>query len=430
MAHTVDHLSPCRISITATVDAARTAAERERITAAIARTAVIDGFRRGKAPRALVERRYATTIQEDLEDALLRLVWNEVVATNALRPAGPFEVKEARLEPEGSFHVTGEAEVFPRLEVEPLSGFTPPPFDINPTAEEVAAQLEKLRGQQAAWEPADDQPASDGLLVEAEIFGEFPDGGGEPFHSEGTLFQVGEGEVHPEIEAAVRGHRAGEEVTAEKVLGEEAGAARAGARIAYRIVIKGVRRKRLPDLDDGFAASLGVQGGMEALTAEIRRAVTAEKVRERRRVWQSALVAHLTGGRTVDLPPALVKEETVREVRRFARTLAERGVDLERAPIEWPRVEMEMRRMVEERLRRELVLDAAAERLGISVDDAELDRELQRQATAMGIPFAEFKGNLAKQGGLDEIRAILRREKVLRAALPETEAASDLPEGG
>lgn len=430
MAHTVERLSPCRVSITASIDAERTAAEREQVTAAIARTAVIDGFRRGKAPRALVERRFAAEIQEKLEDALLRVAWQEVRESAVLRPAGPLEVKHAHVEAGGGFHMSGEVEVFPEVEVSPLAGFTPPPFDIEPTPEEIEGQLQALRERQAAWAPVPDEPVSQGLLVEAEIFGEFPDGGGEPFHSERTLFRVGEGEVHPEIEAAVVGHGVGEEVAAEKVLEEEAGAERAGKRIAYRIVIKSLRRKQVPDLDDAFVASLGIEGGVAQLSSRVRERLLRDKVRQRREVWQAALVEHLLGGRTVELPPQLVKEETREEVLRFARTLAESGVDLDKAAIEWPRVEADMQRRVEERMRRELVLDAAAAALGLTVADAEVDAEVERQARTLGVPFAELRGNLAKKGGLEGIRSILRREKVLRAALPEAEAATDLPEGG
>ncbi len=430
MAHTVERISPCRVDIEASVDEARTAAERERVTATFVRKAALPGFRRGKAPRNLVERRFASEIEEELQEALLRLAWREVLDTNPFRPAGPLEVKEARVDVEGSFHLRGEVEVFPEIQVEPVTGFTPPPFEVMPTPEEVEEQLLALRQRQAVWEPVEHEPVSDGLLVEAEIFGEFPDGGGEPFHQERTLFKLGASEVYPEIEAAVRGHVVGDEVTALKVLGEEVGPEKMGKRVAYRIVIKGLRRQRVPELDDAFVASLGVDGGVEALQRQVARRLVAEKVRQRREVWQQALVTHLLGGRTVALPPRLVEEETQEEVVRFARTLAEGGVDLDKADIDWRRVREEMQQRVEARMRRELVLDAAADALEIAVADSEVDEEVQRQARALGVPFAELKGNLARKGGLAGIRGILRREKVLRAVLPELDTIpADLPKG-
>ncbi len=429
MAHTVERLSPCRVGITATVDAEQAAAERERVTSAWVRKATIDGFRRGKAPRSLVERRFAKEIGEELEEALLRAVWQEVRASSALRPAGPLEVQEARLEPDGGFHVRGQVEVYPEVVVEPLAGFSPPPFEVEPTEEEVQAQLAELQERQAAWEPVSGETAREGLLVEAEIFGEFPDGGGEPFHEERSLFRLGGGEVHPEIETAVLGRSVGEEVTAERRLGGEAGPGLEGKSIAYRIIIKGLRRKRIPELDDAFAASLGVENGVEALRQQVRARLRRGKLQQRLEALRDALVAHLMGGRSLELPARLVEEETHGEVVRFARSLAEAGVDVERAELDWRRIEAETRARVERRMRSELVLDAAAEALGVQVEDAEVDAQVAREAKALGVPFAELRGNLAKRGGLERIRTVLRQEKVLRLALPGLEGEAGRAEG-
>lgn len=419
MAHKVERISPCRVGITASVDAERTAAERDRITSLYVRKAAVAGFRRGKAPRPLVERRFGKEIEDDLQEELLHVVWRETREENAFRPAGPLEVREARFSPDGAFNVSAELDVFPEVTVRDLAGFTPPVVDLEPTPEEVGAKLAELRERQAAWEPAEGEVVADGLLVETEVHGEFPDGGGEPFDEERSLFRVGAGEVHPEIEAAVMGRSVGDEVTAEKVLGEEVGAERAGKRIAYRIVIRGLRRKRLPELDDAFASSFGVAGGLDGLREQIRQRLRIGKLRQRRESWRSALIDHLSGNAPLELPERLLQEETREEMMRFARTLAETGVDLNKAAIDWQRVEADMRVRVEGRMRGELVLDAAADAMGVVVEDGEVDAEVERQARAMGVPFAELKGNLAKKDGLEKVRAILRREKVLDTALPE-----------
>lgn len=433
MANKVERISPCRVGITASVDAERTAAERDRVTSVYARKAAVDGFRRGKAPRSLVERRFAKEIEDDLQEELLHVVWHEAREANSFRPAGPLEVREAQFAPDGAFNVSGELDVYPDVVVQPVSGFVPPAFDLEPAADEVEAQLAELRERQVAWEPVEGEVVADGMLVESEVFGDFPDGGGEAFHEERSLFRVGGGEVHPEIEAAVLGHSVGDEVVTEKVLGEDAGPERAGKRISYRIIVKSLRRKRLPELDDAFASSFGVTGGLPVLREQILQRLRIGKLRQRREAWRGALIGHLKGDAAVELPARLVEEETREEVMRFARTLAESGVDLDKASIDWRRVESDMQSRVEGRMRGELVLDAAADMMALSVEDAEVDAEVERQARAIGVPFAELKGNLAKKDGLDKVRAILRREKVLDTALPPLAlgaAAAPDPEGG
>ncbi len=129
-----------------------------------------------------------------------------------------------------------------------------------------------------------------------------------------------------------------------------------------------------------------------------------------------------------------MQQETREEMVRFVRALAESGVNVEKAEFDWTKLEADVRPRVEGRLRGELVLDTTAEALSIVVTDDEVDREVERQARALGLPFAELKGNLAKKDGLEQIRAILRREKVIdeafrRAGVIEAGAGKATPGG-
>jgi trigger factor len=280
-----------------------------------------------------------------------------------------------------------------------------------PTAEEIDRAAEQLRERQASWEPVEGEPVGAGMLVEAEVHGSYQDGDGEPFHEERSLFAIGSNEVFPEIEAAVSGRAVGDRVTAERVIGDEAPEDRRGKRIAYEIVINGLRRKRLPELDDAFAASMGVEGGVAVFKEKVEERIRQQKREQRREIWRDALVTHLAGGATLDLPESVVAEDTRKELIDFARALAARGIDPEQAKVDWSKLEPEMRQRVERRLRTELLLDALAEKSGIEVPTAEVDREVEIQARQLKVPFAELRGNLAKSGGLDRIRAILRRER-------------------
>ena len=427
MSYEIERTGACRVLLTATIAAAEVTSEREHVMKGFLRQARIDGFRPGKAPRGVVERRFAAEIKDDLQEHLFRHTWDDVRREAKLRPAGPFEVKKAEWRDDGSFALAGEFDVYPEVTLTPLDGFAPPPFELAPTDEEVDRALGELRERQAAWEPVEGEPVGEGMLVETEVHGEFPEGGGEPFHEERSLFQVGRNEVFPEIEAAVTGRTVGDEVTAERILGEEAGEEKHGKRVAYRVVIKSLRRKRLPEADDAFAHSLGVAEGIEKLRATLALRIGFDKTRQRRDVWRDAMVRHLGGDRPLELPEELVREETRDDVMKFADSLQRRGLDLEKAEIDWSKVEQDMRKRVEARLRAELVLDTLADERGISIDDATVDHEVERQAQQLGVPFAELKGNLAKRNGLERLRAILRREHLVDEVLrPYTgEGAND-----
>jgi trigger factor len=417
MSYEIERATPCRIVLTATVGSGDVREEREHVVAAFVRAARIDGFRKGKAPRPLVERRFANEIREELEEHLTRRAWDEVRREEKLRVASSLGIRESGWLEGDEFRVKGEFDVYPDVALVPLDGFAPPAVDLEPTAEELEGAMLQLRERQAAWEPVEGEPAGDGMLVEAEVHGEFPDGGGEPFREERSLFQLGQDEVYPEIEAAVRGRNVGEEVAAERTIGEEGGEERSGKRASYRVLIKSLRRKRLPEVDDAFAKSVGVEEGTAALRARLSERLRAQKAERRRDAWREALVTHLAGGKVLDLPEAPVREETRRELVEFAQTLASRGIDPERAKVDWEKVEADVRLRVEHRLRGEVLLDALADHFAIEVTAAEIDHEVEHQAARIGVPFAELRGNLAKSDGLRRVGAVLRRERAVDEVL-------------
>ncbi len=417
MAYTIERPSPCRVVVNGAIAPAQVQEERAHILASVMRRAVVPGFRRGKAPRAMVERRYADDIRQEIEEHVLRHTWQEVREAEKLRPATPFGVREVTWKDDGSLELSGEFEVYPEVELPTLDGFVPPPFDLAPAAEEIDRALEALRDRQATWEPLEDAAAEDGMLVEAEVWGSFPGGEREPFHDERSLFVLGAGEVFPELEAAVRGLKPGEEGSAEREVHEGEGESHHHLQVSYRVAVKSVRRKRLPELDDDLATSLGLEGGMAALRERVEADLRQQKLRARLEQWREALLVHLAQGRALDLPETPVDEETRKEVLDFAHSLAQRGIDPEKAALDWNKVREELRSRVETRMRAELLLDALANALELTVSDAEVNREVQRQAARMGVPFAELRGNLSKSGGLGRVAAIMRREKAVEQAL-------------
>jgi trigger factor len=421
----VERTAPCRVEFSATVPSDEAVGEREKVVTSYLRRATLPGFRKGKAPRPMVERRYAEQIEEDLQERLLHQAWREAGEKKSFRPASDRIVIDGSWQDNGAYEVKGEVEVYPEVELPSLDVFTPPEFDLTPSDDEVQQQLDRLRDRQGVWEPVGEtEVAAEDLLVEAEVHGDFPDGGGEPFHEERSLFRVGAGEVYPEIEAAVRGKAVGDEVTVERELGEEAGEERIGKRVVYRVTVKGLRRKKVPPADDEFARSLGIEDGLEALREKILAQLRLDKAHLRRDMWRAALVRHLAGDSTLVLPETVVVEETRKELIKLAQSLVGQGLDPNKPDVDWKQAETDLRGHVEERLRAELLLDALAEREGVEVGDDELTAELERQAARMQIPYAELRGNLAKSGGVERVRAVLRRERAVDEVLARAEPAT------
>ena len=131
MCYEIERATPCRVVLKAIIGPEEVRAEREHVLEDWARAARIDGFRKGKAPRSLVERRFADSIREDLEEHLTRKVWDLARREEKLKPASPLGIRESKWLESGEFHVDAEFEVYPAFELPNMDSFAPPPFEMG-----------------------------------------------------------------------------------------------------------------------------------------------------------------------------------------------------------------------------------------------------------------------------------------------------------
>lgn len=398
------------IEVTAHADSETVEAERLQILHNVRRSARVPGFRPGKAPLSVIRTRFGDAVQSELEEHLSKHLWQEVLdGEEGLEPLTPLQVKSAVFKDDGSFAIDAELEVRPRYDLTPIDNLTLPEIAISVTDGEVEQELEKLRKEQAAWEPVDDQSAEDGMLVEMDLHGEYVDGDGEPFSSEGVRFELGEEGIFAEIQKALQGAKAGQEVTAERRFpDDDQDQERAGKAVRYRIDVLSLKRRILPDLDDDFAAGFGFDG-LEALTGRARDAILARKNSERRSSWRRALLDQLEEGIDQNqLPPTLVRRDLREEMERYAYAMAMQGKDPRSEDNDWQRISAELEPQVRRKVLDSLVLEQLGEEWATEVPEDEVNSFLQEDARRRGVPVAEHTANLEKEGRLDEIRHAAR----------------------
>ncbi|MCP4900344.1 MAG: trigger factor [bacterium] len=384
--------------------------ERNRIVEAFRRRAQIPGFRNGRAPLHIIRTRFASEIQEELVEHLAGNLWSEVMtAENDLQPITPPKLTNSAVEEDGVFRLTAEVEVRPNYDLPDLEGFALPEVEMVVSAAEVEAEFDKLRDEQASWEPADDAQAEDGMLVEADLVGEPLEGDEEPFHEDDARFLLGGDGIPAELNEALQGARVGDEKSAQKRFAEDdPDNDRAGRTVNYTVKIKSLKRKVLPDLDDELAKAIGVDS-LDEVRERIEAALLQNKKVERRSTWRRALLDHLqTGADPVDLPNSLVQAAIHEDVNRFAYTLAMRGMAPDADSLDWQELSAKLEPQSRARVLDSLVLEQVADELEISVPEDEVDRYVNEEAMRMGKPPAEHKANLATENRLDELRHAAR----------------------
>jgi trigger factor len=387
---TVEHLPQSTVRLDIAADPEEFDAALERAFLRISQQVQVPGFRPGRAPRALVERRVGRElIVAEAQRELMDRLYREALQQHRLTPVAEPEVEIYQDEPL-AFRV--EVQVYPQVDLDGYRDIRVEPREVEVTEEEIDQVIEGLRRSRAVWKTPDEprQPRDgDQVIVDIEAYE-----GEQPFQEplRQATFVLGESNLFAEIDQAIRSLRPGESAEFDISFAEEderVSPELRGKTLHYRVTVHEVKEAELPEVNDEFAQSLGV-ATLSELRDRVRRDLLREKAQAARAEVLEQAVQRLLEVATVELPPALVERQVAADVERLREQLRQRGSSLE----EYLRFQgktleefkEELRPQAEARLRRYLVLEAFAEAEGIAVSEEELVAEIERLALASGSP--------------------------------------------
>jgi len=174
-----------------------------------------------------------------------------------LRPLTDPEIRDLEFSEDGGFRFTAELEVRPHYELPEIGPLELPPMSLEVSAAEIDGELVKVAEEQSVWEPAEGANAADGMLIEVDLEGKVEDSEEEPYSEKDASFVLGSDRVPPEINEALQGAAVGDSRTASKTLPEDLeDPAKAGKTVRYEIVVKGLKKKVVPEIDDEIAVEI------------------------------------------------------------------------------------------------------------------------------------------------------------------------------
>jgi trigger factor len=413
----MEEVGPCRLQLKVEVPAPAVEAEEQRVTQEYAKRARIPGFRKGKVPTAMVKRHFGEEIQRDLVERLIPRYWRQAEAEKSLQPLGPPSVTEVRHESGAPLAFTAVVEVRPAIELRNYRDFALPEPAGEPTAEEIRALVDQLRQSHADWRPVE-RAAAAGDRVQVQVRERKP--GEEPAEPQSAEVEIGSPRVWEELSLAVTGLAAGQSGEFTRTLGEGETAREA----TFDVRVEEVREARLPEPDDAFAKHFGDFESFAAFEDDVARRLLQSKREEARDRRERALLDQLTERHPMTLPDGVVRHETEALLREYAEGLARRGVDLEKAEIDWQKIGEEAKPHAERRVQARLLLDAVADAEKIDVGAEEFEQALAVLARVQGMSTGALRQRLDEAGELAGFRARMRREKTVRYLLGESEPAA------
>src|SRR5881398_2837881 len=402
---------PGAASLAVTVPVEQVREAEARATSAYQQRARLPGFRKGKAPAALVKKQFADDIRQQALEDLIRESWKAALAQEggALKPVADPHVHNLKWDVGAGGPVTFEfhVEVKPEIGLERIGKFHLKRTVPKVTEEQVLAQLTTLREQKAPWVPvAGEKPALKDLVQGTIATRE----GDEVKDPQPYQLVLGEGRAIPEVEERIMGMLPGETIDATvRFPSDFPEEAKRGQPRDIRITLHEVKRQQLPELDDAFAREVGDFESLEALRKVVREDLEKEAEREADAQVRRDLIEQIVQANRVAAPRPLVE----RALAVYAQAY---GIPEDR----WPDFAQEFRPVAEAQVRRDLILDWVVEHHGLRATEAELEQKLQEIATRRGTPVAEVRATLEKAKRLRDLERGLTEEKVFTFLLSQT----------
>ncbi|RLM11549.1 trigger factor [Gibbsiella quercinecans] len=413
-----------RLSITVPADVISQAVKKELNNAA--KNVRIDGFRKGKVPMNIVERRYGASVRQDVLGDLMQRNFVDAIIKEKVNPAGapnyqPGEYKEGE-----DFTFTVEFEVYPEVELKGLETIEveKPVVDVNDA--DVDAMLETLRKQQASWKETDRAVAAeDRVTVDftGAIDGEEFEGG----KAADFVLAMGQGRMIPGFEEGLVGHKAGEEFTIDVSFPEDYHAENLKGKAAkFAIVLKKVEERELPELTEEFIKRFGVaDGSLDGLRAEVRKNMERELKGAVRNRIKTQAIDGLIAANEIDVPAALVDGE----IDVLRRQAAQRFGGNEQQALELPR------ELFEEQAKRRVVVGLLLSEV-ISSHELKADEDrvkvlIEEMASAYEDPSEVIEFYSKNKELMNNMRNVALEEQAVEALLAKakvTEKATTFSE--
>ncbi len=402
--------SQIRRTLEIAVPAAEVAEATERAVAGLQKKVHLRGFRPGKAPASLIQRLYADEIRREVLNALVPKHLFKRAEEEGLVIVGSPEIRDVHFQPGEPLRFTAEFEIQPTIELGQYKGLRITYQEPEVSDQDVAAQLERLRVEKAELVTVEPRPLTGGDIALVAI--ESVTGADPPIRQEDLSLEIGGEDTLPAFTENLIGLSPGEEKEFDVHYPEDYGRPRlAGKTVRFRVRVKAVRRRELPELNDEFAKDLGDYMNLEELREALRRSILLERQAEARREAEQRLVEKLVQMHDFPVPEAYVERQLELEAARSMQLMESQGLDP--AKLDWKKfVESRRDRAVRD-VKASLILDRIADREGIYATQDEVDREVQRIARQERQPVAAVRMRLEKEDGLGRIARRLRTQKTL-----------------
>lgn len=378
----------------------------------------IPGFRKGKVPRNMVEKMYGKGIfLEEAANSVIPSAYEKALEECEEEIVSSPEIEVVELVPEKPFIFTALVALKPEIELGKYKGVTVEKEDTTVSEEEVTAEIEKERERNARTITVEDRPVKDGDMTVIDFEG-FVDGQAfEGGKGESYPLTIGSGAFIPGFEEQVVGANLEEEIEVNVTFPEDYQAEElAGKAAVFKVTVKEIKEKELPELDDEFAAEVSEFDTLAEYKEDVKKKLTEKKEEEAKSAKESKVIEAIVEDSKMEIPDAMVSTTQRQMVDEFAQRIQMQGLSLEQyfqfTGLTPEKMMEQVKPQAEARIKSRLVLEAVVKAENIEATEEDFDKEIERMASMYQMEADKVKETVGEHGK----KEIMRDLAVAKAA--------------
>ena len=393
----------------------------------------LPGFRKGKAPRKMIESMYGKGVfMEDAVNSLVPQEYTKALGECDLEIVSQPEINVTQMEPGKALIFTADVAVKPEVTLGDYKGVEVPKSEITVTDEEVDAEVKKEQDKNARTVAVEDRAAANGDITTIDFEG-FVDGvafeGGKGTDYALTL---GSGTFIPGFEDQLVGANTGDHVEVKVTFPEEYQAKElAGKEAVFQCDVKKIETKEVPELDDEFAKDVSEFDTLAEYKEDVKKKLTEKKEKEARTAKENAAVDKAIENAQMDIPELMTKTECRQMMDDFSRRMQQQGLSMEQyfqfTGQSKDKMMEDMKPQALKRIQTRLVLEKVAEAENIQPSEEEITEEIQKMADAYKMEADKIREAIG-ESGLEQMKkdmAVQKAVTVIADAAVEVEKAAD-----
>ena len=393
----------------------------------------LPGFRKGKAPRKMIESMYGKGVfMEDAVNSLVPQEYTKALGECDLEIVSQPEINVTQMEPGKALIFTADVAVKPEVTLGDYKGVEVPKSEITVTDEEVDAEVKKEQDKNARTVAVEDRAAANGDITTIDFEG-FVDGvafdGGKGTDYALTL---GSGTFIPGFEDQLVGANTGDHVEVKVTFPEEYQAKElAGKEAVFQCDVKKIETKEVPELDDEFAKDVSEFDTLAEYKEDVKKKLTEKKEKEARTAKEHAAVDKAIENAQMDIPELMTKTECRQMMDDFSRRMQQQGLSMEQyfqfTGQSMDKMMEDMKPQALKRIQTRLVLEKVAEAENIQPSEEEITEEIQKMADAYKMEADKIREAIG-ESGLEQMKkdmAVQKAVTVIADAAVEVEKAAD-----